>query len=103
MDVLYVNNDHVVELQGLRDDAGSLLSGATAEATLYESDGTTEVTGVTWPLALVYAGSRGIYRAVLSEAVDVVDGRRYELKITATYAGRRLEVRRHVRIETRYG
>lgn len=102
MDILYVNNDHVIEIQGLRDADGTLIAGASASATLYEADGQTEVTGVTWPLALVYTGSRGVYRAELPAAVGVVDGRRYRLKLSAVYVGKTFEVTRTVRAEERY-
>ena len=102
MDTLYVNNDHVVEIQALRDDDGKLISGATAEATLYYADGTTEVPGVNWPLTLAYTGSRGTYRGELPSTVEVTDGSRYRLKLTASYVGKRFEVVRTVRAEERY-
>lgn len=102
MDVLYVNNDHVVEIQGLRDVDGKLVPAATAEATLYESDGVTEVGGVSWPLTLTYTGNRGTYQGELSSLLEVTAGRRYEMKLTAVYVGKRFEVRRTVRAEERY-
>lgn len=102
MDVLYVNNDHVIEIQGLRDDSGNIVAGATAEATLYESDGVTEVPNQVWPLELIYTGSKGTYRGELSSAVGVSDAGRYKLKLTAEYVGKRFEVWRIVRVKTRY-
>lgn len=102
MDILYVNNDHVIEIQGLRDADGTLIAGATASATLYEADGQTEVAGVTWPLPMTYTGAKGVYRAELPAAVAVVDGRRYRLKLTAEYVGKQFEVTRTVRAEERY-
>lgn len=102
MDVLYVNNDHVVEIQGLRDADGKALSAADVEATLYESDGETEVTGVAWPLPLLYQGPPGVYQGELTNAVAVVPGRRYVLKLSAVYVGKRFEATRHVRAEVRY-
>ena len=103
MDTLYVDNDHVVEIQGLRDQAGALVSGAVAQATLYQADGVTEVPGVAWPLALTYTGTRGIYRGELGNAVEVVDGNRYEMKLSAEYVGKRFDVTRTVKAKTRYG
>jgi len=102
MDILYVNNDHIVEIQGLRDAEGRLVAGATAEATLYENDGETPVPGVSWPLSLTYTGDRGIYRGDLPPTLDVAAGKRYELLIRAEYAGRRYEVRRTVNVKERY-
>lgn len=102
MDVLYVNNDHVVEIQGLRDAAGKLISDATAEATLYEADGITEVTGVTWPLALTPTSRAGVYQGNLTASVGVENRKRYELKLSAVSVGKRLEVTRTVKVETRY-
>jgi hypothetical protein len=101
MDILYVNNDHLIELQGLRDSDGKLLSGAAAEATLYEADGVTEVGGQVWPLVLVYTGSLGTYRAALSAAVDLVGNGRYKLKIKASYVGKVYEVVRTVNARVR--
>jgi len=101
MDTLYVNNDHRVELQGLRDSEGVLLSGAAAEATLYAADGTTEVLGQVWPLEMVYTGSRGTYRAVLSSVLAIVDGGRYKMKLKASYIGKTYEVWRTVKAEVR--
>lgn len=103
MDRLYVNNDHVVEIQGLRDADGKLIAGASASATLYEADGVTEVAGITWPLALAYTGSRGVYRGELGAAVNVVAGRRYKLKLNAIYVGKTFEVVRTVVADIRNG
>jgi len=101
MDILYVNNDHLIELQGLRDSDGKLLSGAAAEATLYEADGVTEVGGQSWPLVLVYTGSLGTYRAALSAAVELVGNGRYKMKIKASYVGKVYEAVRTVNARVR--
>ena len=101
MDILFVNNDHLIELQGLRDSDGKLLSGAAAEATLYEADGVTEVGGQSWPLTLTYTGGLGTYRAALSAAVDLVGNGRYKMKIKASYVGKVYEVVRTVNARVR--
>jgi len=101
MDILYVNNDHLIELQGLRDSDGKLLSGAAAEVTLYAADGVTEVGGQVWPLILAYSGSKGTYRAALSSAVDVVSGGRYKMKVKASYVGKVYEAVRTVNAKIR--
>lgn len=103
MDILYVNNDHVVEIQGLRDVDGKLITGAVAGATLYEADGVTEVTGQVWPLVLTYTGARGVYRGELGPEVDIVSGGRYKMKLEAEYVGKTFEVIRTVKARTRYG
>lgn len=101
MDVLYVGNDHVVEVQGLRDADGQVIPSASVQATLYESDKTTEVSGVSWPLVLTYEGSRGNYRGELSSNVGIVEGRRYAMKLTATYVDKTYEVYRTVKARLR--
>lgn len=102
MDILYLNNDHLVGIEGLRDATGAQVAGAVAEATLYESDGVTEVLGVSWPITMAYKGQRGEYSGELPASVEVQDQGRYELKITAVSAGKRFEVTRAVKAERRY-
>jgi hypothetical protein len=102
MDVLYVNNDHVVEITRLRDADGQLLTGATVQAVLYENGSDVEVAGVTWPLALVYDASRQSYIGELSNSVGVVHNGRYQMKLSAEYAGKRYEILRIVQAERRY-
>lgn len=101
MDTLFVDNDHLIELQGLRDSDGKLLSGAVATATLYQADGVTEVGGQVWPLVLAYAGTRGTYRAALSAAIDIVSNGRYKLEIKASYVGKQFAVVRTVNAKIR--
>jgi len=101
MDTLYVNNDHVLQLRGLRDAGGALITGAAAEATLYEADGTTEVAGITWPLSLTSTASPGAYEAPLSSAVSLEPCGRYKLKLRATYIGQVYEATRTVTAEIR--
>lgn len=102
MDTLYVNNDHILEISRLQDSDGALVTGAQAEGTLYESDGITEVSGVTWPLTLVYVPSDTVYRGELPAGLGLVAGRRYKLKLSAVSVGKRFEVTRNVRAEVRY-
>lgn len=102
MDTLFLNNDHIIELDGLQDANGSFVAGASVQATLYESDGVTEVTGVAWPLTLTYQGQRGRYAGELPAAVGIVDKGRYKLKLEAVSIGKRYEVTRNVVAEVRY-
>lgn len=96
MDVLYLNNDHLVSIHSLRDAQGNAVAGATATATLYEADGTTEVQGVSWPITLVYQGHCGDYQGEVPASVTLVPGRRYKMKITAISVGKQFEVLRTV-------
>lgn len=102
MDVLYVNNDHVVEITRLRDVDGSLVIGATVQAVLYENGSDVEVPGVTWPLSLVYNADRQRYIGELSNALGVVHNGRYQMKLSAEYAGKRYEIVRIVQAKRRY-
>lgn len=102
MDVLYVSNDHVIEIQSLRDVDGKAISGAAAQATLYEADGVTPVAGQTWPLPLTYTGARGTYRGELGSGVSVVAGKRYKLVLEAVYVGKMFEATRIVKARVRY-
>lgn len=102
MDTLYANNDHVIELQDLRDVDGTLITAATVTAILYEPDGVTEVAGVTWPITLDYTGARGTYRGEIPAGADVIPGGRYKLHISAVYGGKQYAVTRTVRVEERY-
>lgn len=79
---LYVGNDHRVEVTGLKDDDGNVITGATVTATVYESDGTTEVSGVTWPITLSDEGS-GTYGGTLSTDADIKENTRYIVNIKA--------------------
>lgn len=81
---LYVGNDTVLELVGegrLEDQDGNPVESATVEATLLEPDGT-EVSGVTWPVALSDEGD-GEYSGVIPSDVQVTKGNRYGLQLVA--------------------
>lgn len=82
--VLYVGNDTVLEVKGLKDEvAGDFLNAATVQATLYDAAGQT-VGGQSWPQTLAYVtGSDGIYRATMSYLTSLVAGQRYNARITA--------------------
>lgn len=105
MDTLFLNNSHLVRIRGLKDEDGVFINNAdTVEATLLEADRESEVTGVTWPVPLYYVGgSNGDYEGGLPAGLDVEEGARYYLKLTATISGKRYEVMRTVKAEVRYG
>jgi hypothetical protein len=102
VDTLFLNNDHVVELSGLKDVDGSFIADAIVQATLYENATDTEVAGVSWPITLQYQGSAGRYLGELSRDIDVVEGGRYQLKLTAESVGKQYEATRTVKVTRRY-
>lgn len=78
--VLYVGNDQLIELRGLKDGAtGEPLDEATVSCTLLESDGV-EVEGEDWPLSMG-AIAPGVYRATLAYTLPLVAGARYLIRI----------------------
>jgi hypothetical protein len=82
---LYIGNDHVVELRGLKDaTTGAFLNAATCTVTLIDDQTGLNVAGETWPLAMAYVtASNGVYRATLADTLTLVDGQRYTARISA--------------------
>lgn len=81
---LFVGNDTVLEVQGLRNDVtGEPLNTATLTLTLLDAAGA-EVPGQVWPMPMVFVeGSRGLYRALLPAALPLVADARYTARIVA--------------------
>lgn len=81
-EVLYDNNDTVVEIRGLENDiTGENVNDATVTCTLYDSESVV-VTGQSWPLTLAYvASSAGVYRATLPYGIGIVPASRYTLQV----------------------
>lgn len=102
MDTLYLNNDHIIELNELRDSDGSFVVDANVQATLFENGTNTPVSGVAWPVTLTYQGKAGSYSADLSRAAAVQEGGRYQLKLSAESVGKQYEVVRNVKVSRRY-
>lgn len=88
MDVLYLSNTNVIEINELYDtSAESYLNSATVTVTLEDKAGT-EVTGETWPKTMSYvSASNGKYRATLASGIGITAGKQYIAKITATESG----------------
>lgn len=81
---LYVNNDMVVEVEGLANYSGDFVNSAVVTATLLDKGSREPVAGATWPITLEYAeDSNGVYRGVLDDACELVPGTPYILAITA--------------------
>ena len=82
--LLYRDNDMVLEVDGLRDKvSGAFKNAATVSATLKDS-ADMNVTGTTWPQTMNYVtGSDGDYRLTLSKALPLVRDASYTAHITA--------------------
>lgn len=90
MATLLINNDMQVKFADrgrLEDESGNAITGATVEITLYEADGTTEVTGVTWPITMAESGDDGEYFGVLPADAEVSVGNTYIMVISVETAG----------------
>lgn len=82
--ILYINNDLVLELDGLKDEVtGSYTNNATVVVTLNDASGN-PVAGDTWPKAMLYvSGSDGVYRAGLLHQLPLNQNGRYTAIVTA--------------------
>ena len=77
-------NTAVIELAALKDDAGSLVTTATVEATLSLENGD-DVPGVTNPIAMSHKGS-GKYEGVVPP-VGLEDGSRIVVRVRSEVSG----------------
>jgi len=86
VDVIYIGNSTVLELQALTNAATDLVdTGATVTITLYDSAGVA-VTGQAWPAPMSHV-SAGTYRATLDHDLALVENRQYVAHIDATSGG----------------
>jgi hypothetical protein len=76
--LLFRNNDHVLELNGLKNATlDTYVNNANVTVTLVDEDNV-EVSGQTWPTTMSYvAASDGIYRCTLEEELVLVPGAFY--------------------------
>ncbi|MGH8626450.1 MAG: hypothetical protein ACREYC_14670 [Gammaproteobacteria bacterium] len=88
VDVIYLANDNLLELQGLTNAAsGAYVNDATVTATVVDKNGA-NVAGGSWPLTLAYvAASNGKYRGTLQETLTLTEGQDYTAKVTVAGAG----------------
>jgi len=77
---LFINTDMVLRVGGLRDSDRNIVTGATIEATVLESDETTPVGGVSWPVTLTDDGG-GNYSATLQDGMELTEGDEYWIKV----------------------
>ncbi len=96
VELLYIDNHNLLRVDKVKDkrSGGGFLNSATVTATLYESDGSTEVTGQTWPVTLGYvAASDGRYEGLIDDVVVIVDGTRYLADIRIVDSGTGLKAK----------
>lgn len=79
---IYVNNDALIELVGLTDGDGNVVTGASVSLTSFTDRLGNEVSGLTLPITLSHV-SAGLYRGSISDAAAIVDGQIYKATIQA--------------------
>jgi len=80
-------NAPIIETVVLNALTGLPINDATVEVVVTDAAGA-QVTGETWPAALSYvAGSNGVYRRQLSDALGVVTGQPYKATLTISASG----------------
>src|SRR3990172_8268202 len=81
-EVIYKGNDHVIELQDLKDGStGTIIPSATVSCTLRDSTNT-PVTGQTWPISMdPVVGTPGTYRGILEDDLSLLPGAIYTAEI----------------------
>lgn len=85
MDLLYISNTGVIELQGLTNEiTGELVDDATVVATLYYCG--VEVGGQSWPVTMdhvVDSPETATYRGLLESDLELTNARQYTATVTA--------------------
>lgn len=100
--ILYENNDMVLEIIGLKNvTTGAYINNATVSVTIYKEDGSQEANG-TWPLSMSYvANTRGNYRTVIGGYLDLTEGEKVDVVISANGSGIEAEFNCNVKIKKR--
>lgn len=88
VDVIYVANDNLLELQGLQNAAtAAYVNTATVTATVVDKNGA-NVAGQSWPLTLGYvAASNGNYRGTLEDTLSLAANEDYIARVAVSGAG----------------
>lgn len=105
MRVAFHQNDNLLEVIGLKDEAaGQFLNDKTVTVTVTDVKGA-QVAGETWPLAMAFvAGSNGDYRATLKETLGFTAGKEYLADIVADGgAGLKARWKFRFKVRTRTG
>ncbi len=84
MQVLYISSDNLLRVDEVKNVAtDAYITSATVEVTLYEEDGTTEVSGETWPVSCSYlSGTNARYHGTLPDSLSLSENTRYIAKVT---------------------
>lgn len=83
---LFVGTDMKVEVTGLADQDGNPVTGASVKATVFEADGETKVTGVTWPVTLG-DDDGGDYSGIIDGALGVSVDKLYWVLVETSGSG----------------
>lgn len=96
VDVIYLANDNLLELQGLTNVANAAyVNTATVSATVVDKNGT-NVAGQSWPLTLSYVtASNGNYRGTLEDALSLTENEDYTVRVAVSGRGLRLILNIH--------
>lgn len=88
VDVIYLANDNLLELQGLQNAAtAAYVNNATVTATVVDKNGA-NVAGQSWPVTLSYvSASNGNYRGTLEDALALTEGEDYTARVAISGAG----------------
>jgi hypothetical protein len=85
MDVIYKDNDNVIELSAVTNGAtAALIGGATIQVTLQDDSGVdVTATGTTWPVTMsAVSGATGDYQATLPYQAVLTTGTTYYAIVT---------------------
>ena len=81
-----IGNSNTAVLSGVKNGLNGIVDdGATIAITLYESDGTTEVTGQLWPASMYNEPDMGgLYAATLEDDLDLLLNHKYIADVAGT-------------------
>lgn len=90
MEVYFHQNDNLLELTGLKDEAtGLFVTDATITAVM-KTSADVEVAGQVWPLSMSYIdGTDGTYRGILDSELEVAVNDRVNVEVTILASGGR--------------
>jgi hypothetical protein len=88
-DILYVDNDNLVVLDGLKNAAtDAYINNATVNLTAIRNSAGTTVSGETFPKSMTYvSASNGKYQASVDKAMVIVPGQNYTAVIDVGSSG----------------
>lgn len=83
--ILFLDNDTILRLKGLKDDKGAFINVAAVTLTIFDLKNV-EVSGISWPVGMPFiVGSNGDYEFQIDDALpNFILNREYKAKIVAT-------------------